>query len=221
MHAGTVVEFDQSGVGWIDLDTGSRVRFRYGICAFVDVRVGMRVGVVRVEPGFRGVPTAIAVTSLEPPPPAVTVPDASALAEARWDRLGGPALPSLRALLRAVDEDAALRADLVRLSFEVQPMRPATIDCPDTTFTIVALDGSGNAYGLANEAPHAWVLWVSDDERLTPVAVDTVDFLSRLLDHVVQAEGDVGVVSRTRAALETRGFHLAPAGTHGSLFTGA
>jgi hypothetical protein len=149
---------------------------------------------------------------------AVTPPPSSMLAQ--WEALGVAAEPALLALLRAVDEDAGLLTDLERMSFEVAPLRAADIDCDHERLTIVAMDGSGNAFGLWNDGtsaePLPWAFYSHEDDGLTVTAQNTAEFLSRLLDHFTRNEGEADVALRVRQALEALGVRLQPAGTHQS-----
>jgi hypothetical protein len=217
---GTIVEFDSGGgVGTIALDDGERVRFGYSVCRFAVPQVGLRVKVLGTEPGFRGVLKARAVEERAPAVvAAVTPPPSSMLAQ--WEALGVAAEPALLALLRAVDEDAGLLTDLERMSFEVAPLRAADIDCDHERLTIVAMDGSGNAFGLWNDGtsaePLPWAFYSHEDDGLTVTAQNTAEFLSRLLDHFTRNEGEADVALRVRQALEALGVRLQPAGTHQS-----
>ncbi len=216
---GTIIEFDSSGgVGTIELDQGEHVRFGYSVCRFALPTVGLRVKVIGTEPGFRGVLKARAVEESAPAPPLAPAPPARTSRLAQWQALGVAAEPALLALLRAVDEDATLLADLERMSFEVEPMAAADIDCDHHALTIVAMDGFGNAFGLWNDGtstePLPWALYSHEDDGLTVLAVNTAEFLSLLLDHFTCNQGEPEVALRVRSRLETIGVVLQPAGAH-------
>lgn len=216
---GTIVEFESNGgVGTIELDDGERVRFGYSVCRFAVPAVGLRVKVIGTEPGFRGVLKARAVEEISPAPLVAPTPPARTSMLGQWQALGVAAEPALLALLRAVDEDATLLADLERMSFELEPMPAAEIDCDHEGLTIVAMDGFGNAFGLWNDGtsaePLPWALYSHEDDGLTVLAPTTAEFLSLLLDHFTRNQGELEVALRVRWRLEALGVVLQPAGTH-------
>lgn len=82
-NAGTVVELDSDGLGWIQLDDGARVRFGFSACKGFTAETlvaGARVLVHGTQPGLRGVVKATAVSPLQPPPTA----GAAAPARPEW-----------------------------------------------------------------------------------------------------------------------------------------
>ncbi len=211
MQAGTITELSpQDGLGWITLDDGARVRFGATSCKGFVPSLGTRVGVVGTAPGFRGVIKATEVVPLPKNAAARTAPSRANLA--KLDAMKVPFDDVLRSIVGRADTDDAFFADLERAKFVVRPGRAAEIECVADGFSVVAMDGGGNAFGvyLSDSMPGTpWVYWDHEIDTLAYVAPDTLAFFAGLLAERQGSLKDPAPLERVRSVLTELGVALA------------
>lgn len=222
---GKITEIEpEDGLGWIEIESGERIRFGGTACKGFVPAVGMMVDVLGSKPGFRGVLKATEIRKVSDAPsirpeapgaaPAAPAPRTSL---ATIQSAGVNADDLLLTLLGRADVDHALHADLGALMFEVDAMPASEIDCLNPWVYVVAMDGGGNAYGLYTHpllpqgAPLPWVVWDHEVDTVRKLAGDTSSFLQGLLATAASARVDGSIIARTQQMLVKMGMAEAAA----------
>ncbi|MFO0549427.1 MAG: hypothetical protein U0271_13630 [Polyangiaceae bacterium] len=126
-----------------------------------------------------------------------------------------PAEPLLRRLVSRALEDEAFRADLSLCAFEPYPGPADEVDCTDPWLFIVAMDGTGNAYGLylhpraVKDGVAPWVYWDHEDDALVALGDNTDMFVRGFLRAAARGMRDTRPLERARAVLKELGAELA------------
>lgn len=218
---GTITEIEpEDGLGWIDLEDSSRVRFGVTACKGFVPAIGMVVRVMGTRPGYGG---TVKATELErvadapkaafavdakpgappPPPPRTSLHDVQSS--------GVRADDVLLAILGRADADDRLHADLAAIGFDVKAAPGLKLGCRNPWFYAIAGDGKGNYYGLyahpmfAGQAVQPWVLWDHYANTLRWIAEDAVGILARLIASAAAAGVAADTVARLRAELAKLG----------------
>lgn len=219
MDEGTITEFQTlDGLGWITSDAGNQIRFGPRSFAGFVPHVGQRVRIMGTEVGYRGV---IKATRLVPvtPEPVVEKQAVKRDSVARLDALGLTVDDALRRVLERWDADDQFNADLEACGFWVDVMLADEIDCHVPSFVVIAMNGSGSAYGVFLEprvlqsVGRPWVYWEHEDDRLHYLARDTASFFAGYLDYEAGWLSDASPVARIRRVLSDLGIDLPAPGT--------
>lgn len=216
---GTITELEpMDGLGWIECDGGSRVRFGSTACKGFVPQIGLQVAVEETTIGFRGVEKAVRLSTLQAPQAASAEDRPSAPAPRNaisiLDSDGVPIDPHLNQVLARWDTDDRFNIDLETLMFEIAPMPATELDCNNPWFYVIAMDGSGNAYGLylypdsqpGQLAP--WVFWDHEVDTIFFLATETTSFFAGLLNEAPEWGASPDVVTRVRGVLGELGVDV-------------
>lgn len=222
---GKITEIEpEDGLGWIELESGDRVRFGGTACKGFVPAIGMVVRVVGTRPGYGGTVKATELARVaDAPKEFADRPAAEGAAPQPRTNLHAVQSSGVRAddlllkLLGRADVDDGLHADLEAASFRPKAAPGLEIGCRNPWFYAVAEDGAGNAYGLyahpmfAEREAAPWLLWRSDLGALRFVADDSATLFARVLASAAAAGVDAQRVARLRADLEKLGMPQAEA----------
>lgn len=221
---GTITEIEpEDGLGWIDLEDASRVRFGVTACKGFVPAIGMVVRVMGTRPGYGGTVKATELQRVADAPKAafaVAVPGATTPAAGQPPRTslhdiqssGVRADDLLLTLLGRADVDDGLHADLEAISFHVKTAPGLTLGCRNPWFYAVATDGAGNAYGLyahpmfAGHPAQPWLFWEHASGALRWIADDTATLFPRLLARAAGAGIGQDILARLGADLVRHGM---------------
>jgi hypothetical protein len=210
---GTITEIEpEDGLGWIDLEDSSRVRFGVTACKGFVPAIGMVVRVMGTRPGYGGTVKATelervadapkAAFAVEAKPGAAPPPPRTSLHDAQSS--GVRADDVLLAILGRSDADDALHANLVAIGFHVKTAPGLKLGCRNPWFYAIAGDGRGNYYGLyahpmfAGQAVQPWVLFDHYANTLRWIAEDAAGLFPRLLASASAAGVAAETIARVR-----------------------
>lgn len=214
---GTIVEIEpMDGLGWIELESGERVRFGGTACKGFVPSIGLRVAVQETAQGYGGATKAVLLRSLEAKPasPADSAPSAprprSAVSGIDSYEIAIDA--QLRAVLARWDTDDTFNIDLETMMFELEPFLAEVLDCHNPWFFVIAMNGGGSAYGLylhptaPSEGGPPWVFWQHEDDTLYYVAPNAEQFFGAFLRNASGWIQDQEPITRSRQAFADLGL---------------
>jgi len=217
---GTIVEIEpEDGLGWIEMEDKSRVRFGGTACKGFVPAIGMVVKVLGTRPGYRGILKATGLERVADAPRAAFAVEAGAAEPApprtALQTMQTAAVPMdalLQAVLGHADGDDAFYADLIAAGFEVQTLPGPQIGCPNPWFYGVGKDAGGGAFGLYahpmfQEYPAPpWVFWDAVARTLRLIAGDSDALFPTILANATSTGADAATIARLRASLVQLGM---------------
>lgn len=229
---GTITEIEpEDGLGWIELETGDRVRFGGTACKTFVPAVGMTVRVLGTRPGYGGTVKATELEQIGDAPKAGLAAVAGAVGAQpvavprtslhTVQNSGVRADDLLLTILGRADVDDQLHADLEAVSFGVQPAPGPELACPNPWFYAVAQDGAGNAFGIyahpmyETHPAQPWLYWSREAGVLRLLAADTGGVLPQVLATAAAASVDPATIARLRSDLVKLGMPDVEGEPHG------